>query len=116
MNIPEWLRPGLYGAAAGAAAVAIIGFSWGGWMTGGTATRLASDTARLEVIAALVPVCIELSKQDPRLVATLAELKDASSYKRADMLMKAGWATMPGTDEPNRYVANACMTKLEAQF
>ena len=49
-------------------------------------------------------------------MATLAELKDASSYKRAEMLMKAGWATIPGTNEPNRYVANACMDKLAAQF
>jgi len=116
MNIPEWLKPGLYGAAAGAVALAIVGFSWGGWMTSGTAEKMASNQARLEIVAALVPICIEQSKQDPQVMETLAQLKDASSYQRSDMLMKAGWATMPGSSDPNRQVASACMEKLAAQF
>jgi hypothetical protein len=116
MNTPEWLKPGLYGAAAGAVALAIVGFSWGGWMTGGTAEKMASNQARLEVVAALAPICVEQSKQDPQVVATLAQLKDASSYQRSDMLMKAGWATMPGSSDPNSQVARACLEKLAAQF
>jgi hypothetical protein len=32
------------------------------------------------------------------------------------MLMKAGWATMPGSSDPNRDVVSACMDKLAAQF
>ena len=31
----EWLNSGLSGAGIGAIAVMIVGFSWGGWMTGG---------------------------------------------------------------------------------
>jgi hypothetical protein len=116
MKTPEWLKPGLYGAAAGAAALAIVGFSAGGWVTGGTAEQMASDQARFEVVAALVPICVEQSKQDPQVVETLAQLMDASSYKRGDMLMKAGWATMPGSSDPNRSVASACMEKLAAQL
>ncbi len=116
MNTPEWLKPGLYGAAAGAAALAIVGFSWGGWLTGGTADKMASEQARLEVVSALVPICMEQSSQDPQVAATLALLKDASSYQRSDMLMKTGWATMPGSEDPNRNVARACMEKLAAQF
>ena len=116
MNIPEWLKPALYGAAAGAVALAIVGFSWGGWVTGGTAKQMAADEARLEVVAALVPICIEQSKQDPQVVETLAQLQDASSYQRSGMLMKAGWATMPGSSDPNRYVASACMEKLAVEF
>ncbi len=116
MNTPEWLRPGLYGAVAGAAALAIVGFSWGGWVTGGKAQQMASDQARLEVVAALVPICIEQSSRDPQVVETLAELREASSYQRSDMLMKAGWATMPGSTDPNRNVASACIEKLAAQF
>lgn len=116
MNTPEWLQPALYGAAAGAVALAIAGFSWGGWVTDRTAKKMASDTARLEVVAALVPICMEQSKQDPQVAQTLANLKDTSSYKRNEMLMKAGWATMPGSTDPNRGVANACMEKLAAQF
>lgn len=116
MNTPEWLKPALYGAAAGAVAIAIVGFSWGGWVTGGTAKQMASDQARLEVVAALVPVCLQQSSEDPQVVETLAELKETSSYQRSALLMKAGWATMPGSSDPNRDVARACMEKLAAQF
>jgi len=116
MNASEWLKPALYGAAVGAAALAIVGFSWGGWVTGGAAKQIATEQARLEVIAALVPICLEQSKQDPQVVETLTLLKNASSYQRSDLLMKAGWATMPGSSDPIRYVASACVEKLAAQF
>lgn len=116
MNIPDRLKHGLVGAVAGAIALSIVGFSWGGWVTGGTAKQMASDQARLEVVAALVPICLEQSSQDPQVVATLAELKDTINYRRSEMLMKAGWATMPGSSDPNRDVARACMERLAAQF
>ena len=85
-------------------------------MTGGTANQMAADQARLEVVAALVPICLQQSSQDPGVVETLALLKEASRYQRSDMLMEAGWATMPGSSDPNRNVASACMEKLAAQF
>ena len=115
MNIPKTLKPGLFGAAIGAVALAIVGFSWGGWVTGGKAQQMASEQALFEVVAALVPICVEQSNQDPKVVETLAELKGASSYQRSNMLMEAGWATMPGSDDPNRQVATACMAALAAQ-
>jgi len=102
MNTPEWFKPGLYGAAVGAVALAIVGFSWGGWMTSGKAAEMASSQARLEVVAALVPICLEQSKQDPLVIDTLAQLKKAEFYNRADMLIAAGWATMPGSNDPIR--------------
>lgn len=83
MKFPEWLKPAVYGAVAGAVAISIAGFSWGGWVTGSSAREIAADQARLEVVAALVPVCVEQSRQDPNVIATLASLKDESSYKRA---------------------------------
>jgi hypothetical protein len=116
MQLPEWLKPALYGAVAGAVALSIIGFSWGGWVTARSAREMAADQARLEVVEALVPVCVEQSRQDPNVIATLASLKDESSYKRGEMLMKTGWATMPGSTDPHRNVAKACMDKLAEQF
>ncbi len=116
MNVPEWLKPAFLGAIAGAIALAIVGFSWGGWMTDAAAQKLASDHARMEVVAALVPICIEQSKQDPQVGETIAELKEVNSYQRANVLMAAGWATMPGSSDPNRGVANACVEQLEGQF
>ena len=116
MNAPDWLKPALYGAVAGAVAAAIVGFSWGGWVTGGSADRMAAEKARHEVVAALVPICIQQSNQDPQAAERLAQLKETSRYQRDEMLMKAGWATMPGSSDPNRAVASACMEQLAAQF
>ena len=116
MKIPNWLKPGIYGAVVGALALTTVGFAWGGWVTGGTAEKMASDQARSAVVAALVPICVEQSNQDPKVVDTLARLKDTSSYQRSDLLMKAGWATMPGSSDPDRDVARACMGVLAAQF
>lgn len=114
MNVPTWVKPGLYGAAVGAAALAIVGFAWGGWVTGGTAAKMADDTAQREVIAALVPICVQQSKLDPQSAATLTTLNEARSYQRNDVIIKAGWATMPGTSEPNKDVARACAQALTA--
>ena len=116
MKIPNWLKPGIYGAVIGALALTTVGFAWGGWVTGGTAQKMASDEARSAVIAALVPICVEQSSQDPKVVDTLARLKDTSSYQRSEMLMRTGWATMPGSSDPDRDVARACMGALSAQF
>lgn len=116
MNTPDWLKPALYGAIVGAIALAIVGFSWGGWVTGGSADRMAAEKARHEVVAALVPICIEQSNQDPQAAETLARLKETNRYQRDELLMKAGWATMPGSNDPNRAVAGACMEQLALQF
>jgi hypothetical protein len=116
VDTPEWLKPAVVGAVGGAVAIAIVGFSWGGWVTGGTARDMANDQARMEVVAALVPICIEQSAQDPQFGETIAELKDARSYERSRLLMATGWATMPGAEEPDRKVAGACMDALAARF
>lgn len=112
----ETLKPAIGGAVAGAIALAIVGFSWAGWMTAESAERMASDHARLEVVAALVPICLEQSKQDPQVAKTIAELKSARSYERTNLIMGAGWATMPGSSNPDRAVANACVDRLAAEF
>ncbi len=65
MNIPGWLRPGIYGALAGAACVSFLGFTWGGWVTGGTANEIAVAMSRKDVVASMVPVCLERSRLDP---------------------------------------------------
>ena len=112
MKTPEWLKPGAYGAACGAIALAVVGFTLGGWVTGGTAQRMAADQAQTDVVAALTAICIDQSKRDPQLAERVALLKAASSWERGDLVVKHGWATMPGTTEGNRLVARACAEKV----
>jgi hypothetical protein len=114
MQTPEWLKPGLYGAACGAVALAVVGFSWGGWVTSGTARTMAADHSKAEVVTALSLICVDQSKRDPQLAERVAAIKTASSWNRGDLVLKNGWATMPGTTEGNSQVAKDCADKIAA--
>ena len=109
MPISPNVKPALWGAVGGAIAAIIVGFAWGGWVTGGTAEKMAVTQSGIAVIEALVPVCVALSVSDPAGPAKLEQLALLkSSWERTDFVMKAGWATMPTAKEPNRQLAAAC--------
>jgi dienelactone hydrolase len=107
-----WLRPALVGAVCGAAALAVLGFSWGGWVTAGSAKKSAGIERTSAIAAALTPYCLERAKADPASLQVMAELKSASSYSRSDIIKKAGWATPLGSTEPNSDLAQACQIAL----
>lgn len=114
MEQPKWLKPALVGAAVGAIALAIVGFTAGGWMTNSKAERLAASRASTETVSALVPYCVAASMADPAASAIIDELKAARSFERDDIVMDAGWATAPGADRPDRQLAVECAVKLTA--
>jgi hypothetical protein len=53
----DTVKSALWGAIGGAVALAIIGFSWGGWVTGGSAERTAKTRSEAAVVTALAPIC-----------------------------------------------------------
>ncbi|GLQ57260.1 hypothetical protein [Devosia nitrariae] len=114
MNIPAWTKPALYGAVSGAVLLAIVGFMWGGWVTAGSAQDLATKKSAADVVVALTPYCVERSRTDPARVTVLAELEAARSTAKRAVIEKAGWATPLGSESPNRALATACITALEA--
>jgi alpha/beta superfamily hydrolase len=114
MQFPRELKPALWGAVGGAAALAIIGFSWGGWVTGGTAERLAKQRASTAVVAALAPICVDNFQRDKDAPAQLVELKKVSSWEQAAFVSKGGWATMPGTASVDTAMARACAEMILA--
>jgi len=116
MKVPEWTKPAIWGAVAGAVALSIIGFGWGGWMLAGTAEKVAKEQSQAAVVAALTPICIKQSEEDPQRNVQLAALEAESNWQRRDKLMDIGWATMPGSDQPNRAVAAACLEQLAELF
>jgi hypothetical protein len=103
----------LQGIAIGAVAAMAIGFSWGGWVTGGTATKLANEQADTAVVAALTPGCVEKFLHNSDAIANLAALKKISStWEQGDFLEKGGWATRPGAVSSDYQLARACAEKL----
>ena len=84
MQVPSFLQGELrtrllQGIAIGAIASIAIGFSWGGWVTSGTANKLAADQASTAVVAVLTPICVEKFLQNSDAQANLAALREISS-------------------------------------
>jgi hypothetical protein len=103
----------LFWSCAGCAvATMIVGFTWGGWVTGGTAEKMsgaAASTARAELAAVM---CVNRFMGGPDAIGQLAALKASNSWNRDDLLDKAGWTTLPGTEKPIQGAAALCVQRL----
>jgi len=111
--MPQWIKPGLWGAVAGSVLTMIVGFSFGGWITSDTAARVGRQQADAAVVTALVPLCVAQSKADRTVMKKIEELRTlTSSYEQRDFVIKTGWATVPGTADPDSDLAGACAAAL----
>ena len=110
----DWdkIKLGLWSAVGGAIVLAIIGFVWGGWVTGSTAQEMAEQKAENAVVDRLAPICVEQFNQVSEKDQRLKELKKIDSWKRSDYVDKQGWATMPGEKEPDSKVSEKCADML----
>jgi hypothetical protein len=108
MAIPAQVKPAVWGAIAGAVAAMIIGFVWGGWVTGGTSEKNAGVAAQTAVVQAFVPLCVAKAEQQPE---QLPLLKKESSYSRYDFVVKAGWVSNV-VEKYRRDVAELCASTL----
>ena len=108
MKVPASVKPAVWGAIGGAIAAMIIGFVWGGWVTGGTAGRMVESSAEMATVQALTPLCVAKAEQEPE---QLLLLKEESSYQRDDFVVKAGW--VDNVNEKYRSaVAEACASTV----
>jgi hypothetical protein len=57
----------------------IVGFTWGGWVTGGTAQNMAEKMADDAVVQRLAPICVTQYNQDVGKDQKLKELQEMSS-------------------------------------
>ncbi len=98
-----------------AVATMIVGFTWGGWVTGGASRDLAANagtSARAELASA---ICVERFNAQTGAAARLVELTEITSASAKRQFVEAGgWATMPGQTSPDRRGAEACAVALTA--
>jgi hypothetical protein len=104
----------LFWSCSGSVAVAlVVGFTWGGWVTGGTAQKMATaygDTSRYELASV---ICVERFLEAPDARAQLTALKAIdSSYRQRQFIEEGGWATMPSRDKAARQTADLCAKVL----
>ena len=105
----EKIKPSLWGAIGGAILMVIIGFAWGGWVTGGTAHEIATEKAENAVTDRLAKICFAQFNLDSEKSQKLKELEETDSWKRGDYVEKQGWATMPTEEKADRNVADECV-------
>lgn len=95
-----------------AALTMIIGFTWGGWVTGGTAADRAETAANEAVASLAADICYNRFMSDPQVATNLAALKEESSYAREGFVEDGGWATLGGREEPVDGAADLCADRL----
>jgi hypothetical protein len=113
MNTPVWIKPAAYGAVIGGIAVAVVGFMWGGWVTGGSAeasAKAAADASRTDLAAA---ICVQNFLADDGARERLEELKQLTTSTQQRTYIEGGnWAVMPGSDAALRPVTTLCARML----
>lgn len=90
----------------------IVGFTWGGWVTGGTAAQMAKQAAEEARASLVATVCVErfLNAEDAR--AKLASLKETNRWQRDDFIEEGGWLKLAGLEGPVTGAADLCAERL----
>jgi hypothetical protein len=98
-----------WACAASIVGTMIVGFTWGGWVTAGTAEKMGVAVSEEAVAKRLAPLCVGRFNDDPKKAGKLKEFREVSnSWEKTDYIKKQGWATMPGEQEPVSSVAEEC--------
>jgi hypothetical protein len=101
-----------WSCVASVVATLIVGFTWGGWVTSGTAAQMsatAADNAEAKLAAAY---CVTAFETAPNASTQLAALKKTDSWQRSDFIDKGGWDKLPGEKQAITGAADLCVTKL----
>ena len=111
----EKIKLGSWSALGGAIALALVGFNYGGWVTGGTAAAMAKDVAADAVAERLGTICVAQFNQDSDKGQKLKEMTDKDAWDKGRFIEKQRWAIMPGDDKPDSRVADSCAKLIAAK-
>ena len=102
----------LFWSCAGCvAATMVVGFAWGGWVTGGTAEDMVADAADRGRAEAAAAVCVEEFMRQADAGVQLASLKEiSSSWRRENFVEEGGWAMI--ADQEYDDAADLCAERL----
>lgn len=92
----------------------VLGFTMGGWVTGGTANKMATDAGTVAHVELASNVCAANFAATPTARAQQDELLALASYQQRGFVEKQPWALMPGESAVGRGVAEACARTIAA--
>ena len=101
-------------AAGAAVATMIVGFTAGGWTTGGSAAAMAERAARDARAELAATVCVQKFAAEADAAEKLAALKKASSWERDAFMEEGGWVLLTGMEKAVPGAADACADQLVA--
>jgi GH24 family phage-related lysozyme (muramidase) len=103
----------LFWSVAGAAVLTMfVGFTWGGWVTGGTAAQMAEKAAEQSTAKLAAAVCVERFVNADDAVTQLAALKETSRWKQKSFVEDGKWTTLLGMEKPVKGAADLCAAQL----
>jgi hypothetical protein len=100
--------------AVGAIGATIVGFAWGGWVTGGSAQKMVADAASGAQAQLVAAVCVDRFQSGTDAPAQLVALKGMQSWDRTSFIEKGGWALMPDKVKPANAALRLCADQLAA--
>ena len=104
-----------WSCAACVVATIALGFTWGGWTTGGTAQAMAKEAAAEARQELATAICVDRFSTGSDAGTQLVALKGlGNGWDRGTFVEKGGWAAMPGpkSAEPSGKVARLCADRL----
>jgi hypothetical protein len=99
----------LFWACAGCViAATVVGFSWGGWVTGGSAREVAEDSAAQARQELAAVVCVDRFMAAPDAGVQLTALQEITSPRAQSKFVEdGGWAIIVPASSPTDYKARA---------
>ncbi len=102
----------LWSCAVCVAVSIAAGFTWGGWVTGAMAQKMA-DRASIDGQARLAAtICVDRFLTGPDARAQTALLVSAEPWRQSDLIGQEGWLTLPGRVEPVAGAAELCVQQI----
>ena len=99
----------LFWACAGSViAATIVGFSWGGWVTGGSAMEMAEESAAQARQELAAVVCVDRFMAAPDAGVQLTVLQEITTPRAQGKFVEdGGWAIIVPASSPTDYQARA---------
>src|SRR5690606_15895568 len=104
----------LWSSVGVAALTMIVGFTAGGWVTGGTATERAQASTEQAVATLAANICANRFLAAPDATHQVTLLKEVDSWKQDSFIEEGGWVTFANMKEPVDGAADLAAEKVLA--
>lgn len=104
----------LWSCVGSAILTMIVGFSAGGWVSGGTAAEQAEASSQQAVAQLAASICANRFLAAPNAQVQVAQLKEVDDWKQDNFIEEGGWVTFANMKDPIDGAADICAQKVLA--